>query len=170
VDRTSGQFETGLSHAQTAKQKVYVPYSNPLDSSVKGYIDMVPTDEVLLALASKGVLAGLAARGEVSTTLFSSALIAAPTITSASNALGLTTVNGTNFLSLAPDITYVTLTSPGGSSQVITDTDLITAGPPNTISAIKIEIDDALVTIGTPGVGWKVTVQANSKRTAIFTL
>jgi len=170
VDRSSGQFETGLSHAQSGKQKVYVPYSNPLDTAVKGYIDMVPTDEVLLALATKGVLAGLAARGMVSTTLFNSTLTAAPTITSAVNALGVTTIVGTHFLSLSPDVTYVTLTTPGGLSQVITDSALILAGPPSSISAVQIEIDDALVTIGTPGVGWKVVVKANSKNTASFTL
>jgi hypothetical protein len=131
---------------------------------------MVPTDEVLLALATKGVLAGLAARGMVSTTLFNSTLTAAPTITSAVNALGVTTIIGTNFLSLSPDVTYVTLTTPGGLSQVITDSALILAGPPSSISAVQIEIDDALVTIGTPGVGWKVVVKANSKNTASFTL
>jgi len=170
VDRSSGQFETGLTHAQAAKQKVYVPYSNPLDSAVKGYIDMAPSDEVLLALAPKGVLSGLAADGYVSTTLFNSSLTAAPTISAAANAVGVTTIDGTNFLSLAPDVTYITLTNLVGGSQVITDSDLITAGPPSSISAIQIEIDDALVTIGVPGVGWKVTVKANSKTTAAFTL
>jgi hypothetical protein len=170
VDRSSGQFETGISHAQAAKQKVYVPYSNPLDQSVKGYIDMAPTDEVLLSLNGKGTLAQLAAKGYISTTLFNSSLTVAPTISSAANAAGLTTINGTHFLSLAPDITYVTLTNLTGSSQVITDAQIIAAGAPSSISATQIVIADALVTIGTPGVGWKVTVQANSKRTAAFTL
>jgi len=170
VDRSSGQFETGISYAQSAKQKVYVPYKNPLDIAVKGYIDMVPTDEVLLALNGKGVLAKLAASGYVSTTLFNSSLTAAPTISAASNAATLTTIDGTNFLSLAPDITYITLTNLSNVSQVITDAQIIIDGPPSTISAIQIEIDDGLVTIGTPTTGWKVVVKANSKTTAQFTL
>lgn len=172
VDRAQGQFEHGLSHAQVAKQKVYVPYSNPLDPAVKGYIDMVPTDEVLLSLNGKGTLAKLAAAGWVSTTLFNSALTAAPTVASAvhSGAPNKTTITGTHFLSLAPDVTYVTLENLTGQKQVITDAQIIAAGAPSSIGATSIVIADALVTIGTPGAGWKVTVKANSKVTAAFTM
>jgi hypothetical protein len=50
IDRTSGQFEDGITYALQPKQKVYVPYTNPLDPTVAGYIDLVPSDEVLLQL------------------------------------------------------------------------------------------------------------------------
>jgi len=172
VDGSQGNLEHGLSHAQRAKQKVYVPYSNPLDKSVKGYIDMVPTDEVLMALNEKGTLAQLAAAGWVSTTLFNSSLTAAPTVSAAahSGSPNKTTITGTKFLSLSPDITYVTLTNLAGASQVITDAAIIAAGAPSAIGATSIVIADTLVTIGTPTTGWKVTVQANSKKSNTFTL
>jgi hypothetical protein len=331
IDRSQGNFSHPVPYAQSAKQKVYVPYVNPLDTSVPGYIDMVPTDEVLLALnESKGVLSQLAAKGYVSTTLYHSALIVTPTVTAASNATGapiggqtgvlattgvavsgvqqvtgltgmtagsvghsltlsgvgaaatitvalgvvtvtgltgmaagdvgglLTitsssqaanigswpiasfisassvtitngaavsdtgsdawhivdptnagtftivsytsathvgianasgtsdtnnghlhwvestesglTITGTTFLSLAPDHTYVTITNLSGASQIITDSAIISAGAPSSIGATSIVIADALVTIGTPTTGWKVTVQANSKKSNTFTL
>lgn len=79
VDMSQGNSE---GYALKAKQKVYVPYSNPLDLTVKGYIDMVPTDEVLLSL-SKGTIAGMIKSGQVTTTLFSSSLTTTPTLASA---------------------------------------------------------------------------------------
>ena len=129
IDRSQGQFETGTSYAQVAKQAVYVPFSNPNDSTVKGYIDMVPTDEVLLSLA-KGTLLKLANAGYVSTTLFNSSLTAAPVVTAASVANSNFSVTGTTLASLSPDVTYVTLTNLVSGVQttsiVSTLTDLLT--------------------------------------------
>lgn len=161
IDKSQGNFS---GYAHRAKQKVYVPYVNPLDTSVKGYVDLVPTDEVLLQTAPKGVIAGLVAAGRVTTTVFNSSLTVAPVVTSASHSPGVTTVNGTTFLSLLPDVTYVTLTNLGGSSQVIPQSSFATH------TNTQITINDAVVTIGTPTTGWKVKVQANSKVSNTFTL
>ncbi len=246
-------------YASVAKQKLYVPYSNPLDSSVKGYVDLVPTDAVLLHTGPKGVITKLTAAGRISMTAFNSSLTTTPTVTAAAHAAAadiggqtgaaasvatavsgkstitgltgmttnsvgrdlvitggavsanngtfritdyvsatsvkiansaatsvgetnngsigwterseaLTTVTGTTFLSLAPDLTYVTLTNLGGSSQILTDAAIIAAGPPSSFGNTSIVIQDALVTIGTPTAGWTVKVQANSRQSNTFTL
>jgi len=161
IDRSQGNF-TG--YASRAKQKLYVPYVNPSDTSVKGYVDLVPTDEVLLQTNGKGVIAQLVVKGYCALTAFNSALTKTPVITSATHAALTTTINGTTFLSLLPDITYVTLTNPGGSSQIIPQSAFASQ------TNILITIADATVTIGTPGTGWKVKVQGNSKASNVFTL
>ncbi len=38
IDRSQGNSS---GYASVAKQKLYVPYSNPLDSSLKGYVDLL---------------------------------------------------------------------------------------------------------------------------------
>ena len=156
--------------AQRAKQKVYVPLANPLDKSVRGYIDMVPTDDVLLSMNGKGTLAQLKNKGYISVTAFSSALTAAPAVTAAAHASAKTTITGTTMASLAPDTTYVTLTNLTGQSQTLTDQALIGAGAPSSFSTSSIVVADSLLTIGTPTTGWKVQVQANSKKSNVFTL
>lgn len=163
IDRSQGNF-TG--YANRAKFALYVPYANPLDPSVKGYVDLPPTDEVLLqAGKAKGVIAQLVAKGYVTTTAFNTTVTATPVVTSAADALGTLTINGTTFLSLAPDVTYVILTNPGtGATQTVPQSSFATQ------SGTQITIANATVTIGTPGAGWKVQVQANSKKSNIFTL
>ncbi len=76
-------------------------------------------------------------------------------------------ITGTTFTSLTPDHTYVILTNLVGVSQTISDSQIIAAGPPNSIGATSIVIDYALITIGTPAPGWKIVVQANSKKSAV---
>src|SRR5271157_235275 len=95
IDRTSGQFETDLGYAQTPKQAVYVPYYNPVDPTVPGYIDLVPSDEVLLQLYQpKGVINKLAARGVISYVLHHSAAVAAPSITASAHVAGQSGTHG----------------------------------------------------------------------------
>jgi len=161
IDTSQGNFE---GYAQHPKRKVYVPYANPVDPSVKGYLDMVESDEVLLAMAPKGVIAGLSAAGQVTYSVIASSLVATPVVTAASNSAGTTTITGTTFLSVAPDITYATLTNLLGASQKIPQSAF------NTIGATSITILDGVVTIGTPATGWKVVIQANSKFSNQFTL
>src|ERR1700754_4851101 len=108
IDRSQSNFTF---YAQVAKQKIYVPYANPLDTTVKGYIDLVPTDQVLLNLRDDGVIKGLSDSGYVTYSQVSSTLLATSVISAASNAGGETTIDGTTFTSQAPDITYVTLTN-----------------------------------------------------------
>jgi hypothetical protein len=160
VDRSQGNFS---GYANRAKQKVYVPYVNPVDTAVKGYLDMVPTDEVLLS-ADAGTIKKLSTRGYVTFTAVAATLLATPVVTSASHAATNTTINGTTFLSVSPDITYVRITNLSSVTQVIPQSAFTTH------TALQIIIPDAAVTIGTPGVGWKVIVQSNSRLSAQFTL
>jgi hypothetical protein len=160
IDRSQGNF-TG--YAQVRKQRVYVPFSNPVDSSVKGYTDFVPTDEVLLS-ADSGTIKKLKAAGKIDFAVVASSLLATPVITSASHAATDTTVNGTTFLSVTPDVTYVIFTNLVGATQKVASSLF------GSFTNILAVIPDSAITIGTPGAGWKVQVQANSKLSNQFTL
>ncbi len=166
IDRCQGNFDGS---GQRAKQAVYVPYVNPKDTSVPGYIDMVPTDEVLLSMHGKGTLAELQDNGYLTVTAFSGALTARAVITAASNGAGATTITGTTMASLAPDITRVTLTNLSGVTQTLTDAEII-ADVSSSFSTTSIVIADGLVTIGSPTTGWLVQVFANVKLSNVFTL
>jgi hypothetical protein len=122
IDESQGNTE---GYAQKAKQKLYVPYSNPVDPTVRGYIDLVQTDNVKLAQGPHGVITGLRARGLVDTSFVTTLQTARSFIASAVHTPGKTTVTGTTFLSVTPDITYITLTTPAGISQTFTDSQLI---------------------------------------------
>lgn len=163
IDRSQGNF-TG--YANRAKQKLYVPYKNPVDLTVKGYVDLVPTDEVLLQLRDGGVIAGLAAAGRVTYGLVSSDTVAAPVITAGLHDLsdGLLTITGTTFTSVAPDLTYVIATNAAGVSQTIPATAF------NSHSATTITLANADFTIGVPATTWTIKVLANSKLSNAFTL
>lgn len=143
-------------YAQFAKQQVYVPYSNPLDTSVKGYVDFVPSDRVLLS-ADRGTIAGLASAGKISTFAFDSALKTTSTVTAASNLGTDTTIDGTTFLSVTPDVTYVKFTNLAGVSQMVPSSAF------SVFTNTQIVVPDAAVTIGTPTDGWTIQVKANSK-------
>ncbi len=82
IDRSQGNSSHPTPYAQTAKQALYVPYSNPLDTTVAGYIDLVPTDEVLLQVNQpKGVIAQLSNKGYVSVLAHAGSLTVAPVVT-----------------------------------------------------------------------------------------
>jgi hypothetical protein len=175
IDRTSGQFETDLGYAQTPKQAVYVPYYNPVDPTVPGYIDLVPSDEVLLQLYQpKGVINKLAARGVISYVLHHSAAIATAVITGAvhNSPVGDTTISGpgsgATFVSLTPDHTYVILTNLSGVKQTLKDTAIVTGG--GSVGASSIVIPNTEVAGGPVVAGWLVQVQANSKLSNVFTV
>lgn len=122
VDRTTGNSDSPP-YAQNRKQKVYVPYSDPITSSFAGYTDLIETDEVLLAADHpKGVIAGLVARGHVDAVKFQSNLIATPVVTNAQAGVpgGSFTITGTTFASLLPTLTQVHVTSAGVTTIVTT--------------------------------------------------
>src|SRR5271154_4303279 len=76
IDRSQGNTE---GYAQLAKFAVYVPYTNPVDPTVKGYIDLPPTDEVMLSLNEpKGTLAYLAQLKYITTLAYAGSLIVTP--------------------------------------------------------------------------------------------
>jgi hypothetical protein len=85
IDVSQGNFE---GYAQKYKQPVYVPYTNPADSSVAGYINLVETDEVLLAMQPKGTIGGLASAGYISFSVIASNLVDPPTVTAAAHVAG----------------------------------------------------------------------------------
>ena len=167
IDKSQGNSENPP-YAQVPKQKLYVPYANPANPAVKGYVDLVQTDEVILALDPDGSIGGLAATvpPAVSITLVNSALVAAPVVTSAASATpgaGDITIGGTTFLSVLPDVTAVYLTDAGGVTQVIDQADF------NTHTATSIVILAAKIT-GVPAAGWTARVFANSKLSNLFTV
>ena len=161
IDRSQSNF-TG--YANVAKQKLYVPYANPLNTAVKGYLDLVPTDQILMQTSGKGVIAKLATKGYVSFVAFNSVLTATPIVTGSVDAMGVLTIDGTTFLSLAPDLTYVILTAPGGAKQTIPQASFATHI--NT----QITIANGTVVIGVPGAGWKAQLFANSKNSNNFVM
>jgi hypothetical protein len=150
-----GQANTeGYAH-KNVKQKVYVPFANPLNPAVRGYTDLVLTDRVLLSSDVGGTISGLVAAGRVLAFAFSSALKATPTISSVAHVAGETTITGTTYLSVVPDITYVVFRTPGGVTQKVPSAAFAF------FNATQIRVQDAAVTIGVPTEGWTVTVEAN---------
>lgn len=165
IDRSTGQSESPP-YAQIAKQKVYVPRSNPLDTSVKGYVDLVPSDEVVLAALPGGSIGGLVSAGKVTVATVSSALLVAPVLSAGSVAGTDITLTGTTLLSVAPDITKVILVNNStGATMTVPQSAFSGHG------ATTIVIPDAAVAaIGVPAAGWTARVFANSKLSNIFTL
>jgi len=163
IDRSQGNSDSPP-YAQLAKQQVYVPYKNPLNAAVKGYVDLVPTDDVLLAAEADGSIGGLAAAGRVAVAIVASNLVATPTVSAANHADPMV-IAGTGFLSVAPDLTYVELTNLSGVKQTIPSS-AFTGGAPD--SQVQIRIPDSSI-VGSPAAGWKVRVFANSKWSNQFT-
>lgn len=165
IDRSQGNF-TG--YAQKPKQKVYVPYVYPdttkvATPSVKGYVDLVPTDEVLLSY-NNGTISGLVTSGHISASRVTSTTVATPALTSAAYVPTHTTIGGTTFTSISPDITYVILTNLAGAVQIIPSSSF------SGFTGTSITFQDGVVTIGTPGAGWTVQLKANNKLSNIRTL
>jgi hypothetical protein len=161
IDRCQGNFS---GYANRAKQKVYVPYANPVDSTVKGYIDLVPTDEVLLS-ADAGTIKKLKDAGKVDFAIVASNLVATPVVTAASDGGTDITVDGTTFTSVSPDKTYLIVTNGSGVSLKVPSTSF------GSFTGTQIVVADATVAaLGTPAAGWKVQVQANSKLSNVFTI
>ena len=168
IDRSQGN-SSSPPYAQVAKQKIYIPYKNPADPLVKGYVDLVPTDEVLLAAEPDGSIGGLAGTtpARVTVSVVNSALLATATVT-AGNHANPVVIAGTGFLSVLPDLTSVEFTNAFGVKLLVPQSGL-TGGAPD--SAIQIRVPNASFTaLGPPAAGWKVRVLANSKYSNSFTL
>ncbi|KKM07708.1 hypothetical protein LCGC14_1731210 [marine sediment metagenome] len=167
IDKSQGNSDSPP-YAQLEKQKIYVPFVNPLDTAVNGYTDLVRTDEVILASAADGSIGGLAntTPPRVSVVAFDSALIATPVVSNSTNGAGTTTVTGTTLLSVAPDRTRLILSNPAGASQTIEEADFASH------TGTTITFVDAKVTIagGPPTTNWTVQVFVNSKLSNQFLL
>lgn len=136
-------------YANVPKQRCYVPRG--------GKIDLAETNRVTLS-AAKGKIAKLKAVGHITVTSVDPATVAAPRLNSAVLAAGKLTLNGTTFISVAPDVTTVTITGTGG--KILSAQEITTGG--GTITATKIEIPSTLL----PGVAATTSsakVTANGK-------
>jgi len=155
--------------AGVPKQPCYVPktMANTGFPLVPGYIDLKETQRVVLS-SGKGKILKLATAGLISTVDFVAADVAAPTLTLANEGApgaGDLTLTGTNFLSVAPDITTVIVTGTGAITLTAAD---ILAGS-GSVSATSIEIPAALFTNGAidGSGGTSIQVQANQQLTAV---
>lgn len=122
--------EFGIQH----KQQVYIPYYHSffdkngklqIDRNRAGYTDLVPSDSVKLSQASGAIfvlkVAGIFEEVEIPT-----GALKRPTITRAYQSAkatedGAVIIEGTNFISYAPDITSVTLIDSVGANKLTLD-------------------------------------------------
>lgn len=163
IDVSQGNSENPP-YAQNRKQSLYVPWANPLNTAVKGYVDLVQTDEVKLQAEAKGSIGALLTTvpARLATAVIASNLLVAPVVTAAPHATPLN-ITGTTFLSQLPDLTYVELTNAAGVKQTIP------AASFTSITNVLIVIPLSAIT-GVPATTWKVRVFANSKFSASFPL
>lgn len=130
-------------YANGPKQRSYVPRRKATDTTVAGYIDLNETQSVLLS-AKNGKIAGLQRAGLVTIVSLVASDLATPTLATAvldDPTAGDLTLTGTGFLSVAPDVTKVTITGTG--AVVLTSTQITTGG--GTVSNTSIVIPAALV-------------------------
>ena len=112
-------------YANAPKQPCYVPYSDPLNTSLPGYIDLYETERVSLS-AGKGKIQGLSRAGFITVTQFQPSDIIQPTVTHAAlDGSGNLTITGTTLVSLAPDFTSVVITGTG--AVTLTQTQILAA-------------------------------------------
>lgn len=163
IDVSQGNSENPP-YAQNAKQPLYVPWANPLNKAVKGYVDLVQTDEVKLQAEAKGSIGALLTTtpARLTTAVIASNLLVAPVVSAAPHGTPLN-ITGTTFLSQLPDLTYVELTNAAGVKQTIP------AASFTSITNVLIVIPLSAIT-GVPATTWKVRVFANSKFSASIAL
>lgn len=163
IDESLGNENT--SHALVRKQKVYVPFADPLTPAFAGYLDFVQTDNVKLAAENpKGVIAGLVARGHVDAVIVASNLIATPVVTNAVATAGDVVLTGTTFLSVLPTLTSVILTPPGLAPITVPQANFVPG-----FTGTSLQILDANIP-GTIVAGWTAQVFANNKLSNVFTV
>ncbi len=164
IDVSQGNSENPP-YAQNTKQPLYVPWANPLNTAVKGYVDLIQTDEVKLQAEAKGSIGALTITipARLAVAVVASNLLVAPVVTAAPHNLPLN-ITGTTFASVAPDVTAVELTNAAGVKQIIP----ASAFTSNNGALIIIP---GTAIAGTPALTtWKVRVFANSKFSASFAL
>lgn len=136
-------IEDGMPRKEFAylhKQQVYVPRVDPVDPTVAGFADLVPTDKVLLSV-DKGVIKGLVASGNALTPVyFTDADLATPVVATAVLA-GTLTITGTGLTSLSPDQSSVVVTGTGATT--VTQAQIIAGG--GVVTAVSIVVPAALV-------------------------
>jgi Cu/Ag efflux protein CusF len=153
-------------YANAAKQPCYIPYSNPNDATQPGFIDLDETSRVALS-ASQGKIAGFVRAGLITVISFAAGDLTAPAISGVTlnaPAAGDATIAGTDFLSLAPDVTSVHLVGAGVGDVTLT-TAQIEAVAPGAVTDTSIVIDSTLIAGLTSGDDVIVTADGQASNT-----
>lgn len=158
-------------YAQADKQPCYIPRVKSGETAIPGYIDLRQTNRVTLS-SSKGKIAKLVQAGLISTVSFIPSDLTTPVVTGAVHATpgaGDCTITGTNFLSVAPDISTVTVKGAGvGVGGITLTRTQVLAGTGGAFTNTSIVIDTLLI----PGlaVGDTVTVRSDGRTSNTFTV
>lgn len=148
-------------YANKDKQKCYIPRVKAGEVAIPGYIDLRETQRVKLS-AGKGKIAKLVAAGKITVVSFVNTDIVTPVVSAAASATpgaGDVTITGTGFLSVAPDISTVTLKGAGvGVGGITLTRTQILAGTGGAFTNTSIVIDTLLA----PGLAAGDTVQVRS--------
>lgn len=156
-------------YANAEKQPCVVPRNKIGETAIAGYIDLRETPKVALS-AAKGKIYKHQQAGRITVASILPTDLAAPTISGATRntpGAGDLTISGTNFVSVAPDVSTVIFTGAGVGSKTLTSTQIL-AGTGGVFSATSIVIDTLLIAGLTAGD--KVSVRADGRTTAAFTI
>ncbi len=130
-------------YANKTKQNCYVPYTSRADSTLAGYIDLLPSDGVVMS-QFQGSISKFSTAGYITVVSFLASDVVAPVLTTAdldTPGAGDLTITGTGLTSLTPNFTSVILTGTGA----ITLTQAQILAGTGTISATSIFIPAALI-------------------------
>jgi len=133
-------------YANEPKQAVYVPRTRASDASIAGSIDLLETERVIRSQNS-GKIAGMIDAGNITAVSLVAADLDAPVVTAAEvdlPAAGDITIDGTGFLSVAPDVTTVRLFGGGVGDVTLTLAQIIAVAP-GAVSDVQIIIDSTLI-------------------------
>lgn len=158
-------------YANADKQPSYVPRVKAGETTIPGFIDLRQTNRVTLS-ASKGKIFKLAQAGLISIVSFLPSDLTTPVVSAAQIAnpgAGDVTITGTNFLSVSPDISTVTLRGAGvGVGGITLTRTQILAGAGGAFTNTSIVIDTLLAP--SLAIGDTVTVRSDGHSSNTFTI
>jgi len=156
-------------YANAPKQPCYIPYTNLADSTQPGYIDLEETSRVTHS-AHSGKVKGFQDSGMVTVVSFLASDLTTPVITDAEidvPAAGDLTIDGTDFLSISPDVTVVDLWGAGVGGTAVAPGVTLTAAQiiavsPGAVGDTQIVIDATLMASLAAGDFARVTADGNA--------
>lgn len=158
-------------YAQLDKQPCYVPRVKRNETTIAGYIDLRETRRVALS-AGSGKIYKLQQRGLITVVSFQPSDLTTPVVSaavSASPGAGDLTITGTNFLSVAPDISTIFVAGAGvGVGGITLTRTQILAGAGGVFTNTSIVVDTLLL----PGLaaGDTVRVRSDGRTSNTFTI
>lgn len=158
-------------YAQLDKQPCYVPRVKRNETTIAGYIDLRETRRVALS-AGSGKIYKLQQRGLITVVSFQPSDLTTPVVSaavSASPGAGDLTITGTNFLSVAPDISTIFVAGAGvGVGGITLTRTQILAGTGGVFTNTSIVVDTLLL----PGLaaGDTVRVRSDGRTSNTFTI